>query len=384
MKVLICVYRDDERAGGSVRVAEVLANGLSARGVEIHVAIAYGVPGRLGAQFGAQAHFIQAARRGEIAAWWRYRKLVRKLRPDVIHYVDSVGWMVLAGAWMAPKRVMHQHFRPDVGPDGASRFAGIRWLSGTADHVIAISAGAGRVLVNKCGVASSRVSVVYNAVDPDYLRSDKPALDSLARSDPRERILGMAVRIVNDKGIGDAFSLLSLLPPHFSLAVAGDGPAKGDLVARAIELGLEHRVRWLGSVRNIADFYAGIDYYLFMSWYEGFGLSVAEAMLCNIPVVGLLGDGEIAEPEYPLVNAANSILVTRSVPGAFALEASENVICELAEAIQEVELDFVSRGQMTATARAWVEQRFSSMLHTKQVLEIYQRLLARTEVRGTL
>ncbi len=377
MKILICIYRDDERSGGSVRVAEVLINGLLQTGVDVHVAVAYGPPGRLGAQFGERVNFIMSSRRADFSAWLRYRLSVRKLKPDVIHYVDNVGWMVLAGIGTRPKRVMHQHFRPDVGPDGARRFAAIRWLSGTAAHVVAISSGASRVLVEKCGISRSRVSVVYNAVDSSYLSSDQSALAGLSRIDTKERILGMAVRLVDDKGIEDAFSLLLALPPHFSVAIAGDGPARERLTNRAIELGLGGRVRWLGSVRNIADFYWGIDYYLFMSWYEGFGLSVAEAMLCNRPVVGLLGDGEIAEPEYPLVNNRNSILMERSAPGAFAPESDTNVIHRLADAILKTEQEPESRMQMTGFARQWVEQRFSSQLHVKRMCNVYQTVLSK-------
>ena len=338
MKVLLVVYRDNERAGGSVRVAEVLANALLKLGVDLHVVVAYGDGGRLSGMLGERCLLMHASSRNDFLAWWRYRCLLKVLNPDVVHYVDTVGWMTLAGAGSHSTRIMHQHFRPDVGPDGFKRFRGIRWFSSAADQVIAISAGAGRQLIEKCGIPPTKVSVVHNAVDPAYLVAGEISTDRLVKA-PGERILGMAVRVVEDKGIEDAFSLLKKLPPNYSLAIAGDGPAKARLENLAVEMGLTARTRWLGSVSDIRSFYAGIDYYLFMSWYEGFGLSVAEAMFSRKPVVGLLGDGEITEPEYPLVNKTNSLLIERSTPGAFKPELEPQVIRFLAKAILNLDAD---------------------------------------------
>ncbi|MGN6448914.1 MAG: glycosyltransferase, partial [Brucella intermedia] len=174
----------------------------------------------------------------------------------------------------------------------------------------------------------------------------------------------------------DAIAILALLPEHFLLTVAGDGPALPRLKVRAQEMGLDNRVEWLGSIDDIARFYEQIDYYLFMSWYEGFGLSVAEAMAIGRPVVGLLGDGEIAEPEYPLVTSENSLLVPRSSPGKFANEADSTKIRELRDAILQLDQDKSRLESMIDNSRNWVRKRFSSQIYGERIHAMYASMIS--------
>lgn len=369
------VYKDDERVGGSLRVAEILASSLLSEGVDVYVVCAYGDGGRLKAELGDRCILMNSGGRKDFRGWLGYRNFVKRLSPDIVHYVDCVGWMTLAGMGLKPKRVMHQHFRPDVGPGGHKRFRSIRWLSGSADRVIAISEGAGRQLVEKCGLKKEKISVIYNAVNPDYLKISQPSSDGLNATASDERILGMAIRVVEDKGVEDALKLLQYLPNNYVLSIAGDGPARKKMEACALELGVSDRLRWLGSVSNIAEFYKNIDYYIFMSWYEGFGLSVAEAMFCQKPVVGLLGDGEIAEPEYPLVNSKNSLLINRSKPGNFKSEENIEIIKTLAKALLSLDDNPIARKSMVTNAFDWVNDRFTSQIQLKMVLKVYRKTI---------
>src|SRR5690606_32213313 len=115
-----------ERAGGSVRVAETLARALLSRSVDIHAVVAYGSGGRLKEILGDNCHLVRSAGPRDLGAWVRYRNLLKKLQPDILHYVDSVGWMIFSGVGIARARVNHQHYRPNVGPGAERRFARIR------------------------------------------------------------------------------------------------------------------------------------------------------------------------------------------------------------------------------------------------------------------
>ncbi len=369
IKVFLLIYRDDERSGGSLRVAEVLANSIIKLNVEVYVVVAYGGGGRLKAIFGDRCILMKASGPKDFKAWLDYRKLVMNLSPHLIHYIDTVGWMVFAALGLKPKRVMHQHFRPDVGPNGYKRLKWIKLFNRNADKVVAISHGAGRQLVEKCAISSSKVEVLHNAVDFDYLKSEGK------KRDLNKCILGMAVRVVEDKGIEDALNLIKILPIRYELVVAGDGPALSNLKQKAKDIGVFNRVRWCGSVADISSFYSGIDFYLFMSWYEGFGLSVAEAMGAGKPVVGFLGDGEIAESEFPLVTSENAILVPRSSPCKFGLETDENTFLKLRDEILKLDTNQEMQAKYVRNGYDWVRTRFSSDLYAKKMLEIYKRAL---------
>ncbi|MGN6448915.1 MAG: glycosyltransferase [Brucella intermedia] len=189
MKIILCIYQDSERAGGSVRVAEVIVRTLLRSGVDVHVAVAYGKGGRIKQLLGEKCHLLTSTGWKDPRGWLRYRRLLRKIKPDIVHYADGVGWMVVSAIGLGHRRVMHQHFRPNIGPGGDRRLRRIRWLSGTADKVVAISHGAAKQLTELCGIHPNKIAVIHNAIDDDYL-SVGPAIRG------SHRRLGMAVRVV--------------------------------------------------------------------------------------------------------------------------------------------------------------------------------------------
>lgn len=370
-KLLIVVYRDSELSGGSVRVAEIIAATLPALGFEVHALVAYGGAGRLGRILGDRCRYVRSSGPHDVSGWVRFIRMCREIKPDIVHFVDSVGWMIVLSAFIRARVVSHQHFRPDVGPDGVRRLPRIRHLSRFSDRVIAISFGAASVLGSKCKVPASKVRVVHNAVSPSYL-------DDAPLTAPRlggQRVLGMAVRVVEDKGVEDAIRLLSFLPDRFSLQIAGDGPAREKLERFSALLGVANRVVWLGAVRDISNFYREIDYYLYASWYEGFGLSVAEAMWSGKPVVGFSGDGEIFEQQFPLLTAENSLLVPRSRPGEFSAERLDSVFIELRDRLLQLDAESPKYLALAGAGREWVRARFGASRFGRAVADVYRDLI---------
>ena len=71
----------------------------------------------------------------------------------------------------------------------------------------------------------------------------------------------------------------------WTLDIYGDGPERADLERQITELGLEGRVVLHTPTRHIAECYAQSSLCLVTSRFEGFGLVMAEAMACGLPVV---------------------------------------------------------------------------------------------------
>ena len=71
------------------------------------------------------------------------------------------------------------------------------------------------------------------------------------------------------------------------LVIAGDGPIRAALEARARDTKIEDRVRFLGFVNQtgLPRVYVAADLMVLPSDYEPFGVVVNEAMLCGCPVV---------------------------------------------------------------------------------------------------
>lgn len=372
MKLVICVYRDSFSSGGSFTIAHLTAKVMLRRSVDVYAMVAYGHAGPLHALLKDRCYLLQAKNRYDLRSWLNFRGIMRDIAPNVAHYVDGCAWMILAAHGLPIKRVMHQHYRADVQKGTVLQNLVTRIMYRSAAQIVCINDATAKSVEDKFDVPAVRLSVVHNACELGSARTLRPGTAQAALRS--ERVLGMAIRVVENKGVGDALRLLQMMPKRFSLSIAGDGPELGRFRTLAATLGLADRVQWLGLVSDIERFFVSIDYYLFMSHYEGFGLSVAEAMVRGIPVVGLLGDGEICEASYPLVTALNSVLIKRDTSYSTVRPANVNVLMNLRDEILRLDVDDAWRSSITTHATRWVRSRFSDDIYAKRILDVYRRV----------
>ena len=102
---------------------------------------------------------------------------------------------------------------------------------------------------------------------------------TVRRLDPRMGLLTLL----------EAFAAARRGHPHARLWIAGSGPQRDELTARAATLGLGDNVRFLGFVPDaeLPDCYRAADCTVVPSLaLEGFGLVTAESLACGTPVLG--------------------------------------------------------------------------------------------------
>jgi len=134
------------------------------------------------------------------------------------------------------------------------------------------------------GLPAERVRVKPNFVAPDPGPREAPGDHAL-----------YVGRLAAEKGLGTLLTAWEGLPAEIPLRVAGDGPLRTRLEARAAGLGT--RVRFLGQLPREALLRAlrGARLLIFPSEaYETFGLAIAEAFACGVPVLAA-GHGSAAE-----------------------------------------------------------------------------------------
>jgi glycosyltransferase involved in cell wall biosynthesis len=140
------------------------------------------------------------------------------------------------------------------------------------------------------------VRVIPNGVDTAHF-SVRARLER--RADARkQRVFGdrdfILLLIGNDwrvKGLLTvlaAMAALSGLP--IRLIVVGNDDAEC-FRAHASQLGLQDRIRWEHTTSDVLDFYAAADLYVSPSREDSFGLPVAEAMACGLPVISSMFAG---------------------------------------------------------------------------------------------
>ncbi|MCL6632659.1 MAG: glycosyltransferase family 4 protein [Alicyclobacillus herbarius] len=104
---------------------------------------------------------------------------------------------------------------------------------------------------------------------------------------PDTQVVGVAARLHPNKNIDVLIRALPYLKrTDVHLAIAGWGPMEEALRRLTHELGLTHRVHFLGYCENVSEFYAGLDVHVLCSRSEGTGLSILEAGFHGIPNVG--------------------------------------------------------------------------------------------------
>jgi hypothetical protein len=109
IRVVLVFYRDDASVGGSLRVGEAIAAGSDPSEVDLHLVFAYGAAGPVASRTRWPCHFLGASGHKDFPKWRLVRRLMRELKPDVVHFVDVVIWIYLALTWAGYPRLTHWH-----------------------------------------------------------------------------------------------------------------------------------------------------------------------------------------------------------------------------------------------------------------------------------
>lgn len=191
-----------------------------------------------------------------------------------------------------------------------------------ADRFIVLSQAFGEILASSYRVPAARIDVVPGGVAVDLFAGAPTRAEARAALGlSSERLLiGVVRRLVRRVGLEsllDAMTLLRVAVPDAQLLVAGSGPLREELRARAATLGLTDHVRFLGFVpdEQLPLLYRASDVTVVPSIsLEGFGLTTIESLAAGTPVL-VTPVGGLPETVSPL---DPGLVLTDSSPGALA------------------------------------------------------------------
>jgi glycosyltransferase involved in cell wall biosynthesis len=171
----------------------------------------------------------------------------------------------------------------------------------SAKLVLANSELTRRHLVERMGVASDRVRVVYSGIDGERFRPMEGAQRDEVR---RELELGAGPALVFVGALGDsrkgfdtlfdAWGVLARRGFDGTLLVIGRGASLESWKARAAGSGWSDSLRFLGFRTDVPRILAAADCMVAPPRYEAFGQAVQEALCCGIPAV-VSGHAGVAE-----------------------------------------------------------------------------------------
>ena len=218
-------------------------------------------------------------------------------------------------------------------------------------------------LIRHYALREDQLTVVYNGVD---LEEFSPRRRELWRSTQRQA-LGIAPETLmllhvgsgfERKGVGTILRAMARASAACNLIVVGGDKLEGRYRSLAGELGIASRVHFAGVQQDPKPYYAAADVFVMASLYDPFANASMEALAMGLPVVTSTKSGaaEILEQGK-----------TGYVCDALDISGFSSAIDALANR---------ERRLVMGTAARALAEKFTVDAMTRQLLELYQRLLA--------
>jgi len=227
---------------------------------------------------------IRLAPRSEVDlhAAWKLSRIVRELRPDIVHAHDphAVAISALALSFMtsgqspglfASRRVAF-HLKGN---------AFSRWKYHRVDCFIAASQAIHQMLIND-GIDPQRIVTVYEGIDTHRVQAE-PAANIHAELwlPTHAPVVGAVAALTQEKGhryLIDAASLVIREVPDARFVIFGEGDLRPVLERQIKELYLDKHVLLPGFRADILSFVRSFDLFVMSSLAEGLGTSLLDAM----------------------------------------------------------------------------------------------------------
>ena len=156
-----------------------------------------------------------------------------------------------------------------------------------ADRIIAVSEATRRSIYEHYGIPLSKIEVIYNSLDEDFLTRpyhlDPDHYRYLEfKKAQRYSVVTTVGRFTIQKGLKfflEAAALALKHNPRLIFVLAGDGELRSELISLTAHLGIERNVFFTGFIRGqkLRDIYAISDVFVMSSVSEPFGLTALEA-----------------------------------------------------------------------------------------------------------
>jgi sugar transferase (PEP-CTERM/EpsH1 system associated) len=245
-----------------------------------------------------EIHEIHKRPGKDIGAYGRVWRVLRQLKPQLVHTRNLPALDMIAPAWLAGvRKLVHSEHGLDLMEiEGKSaKYNRLRRLSRFAvDRYIAVSADLSSWLRNEIGVPNSRLETIYNGVDTRRFFPDPLTRSILPEGfAPTEAVvvgtLGRLDPLKNQLALVDAFARLLTRNPalreKLRLVIAGEGESRSAIEMALSKAGISD-LAWLPGVRNdTVDFYRSIDIFVLPSLREGISNTLLEAMASGLPVI---------------------------------------------------------------------------------------------------
>lgn len=185
------------------------------------------------------------------------------------------------------------------------------------DRVLCVSKAVSDSLRAWIPKISNKIEVVYNGRDLTHFNLSKP-LERFEIGIPDE--VPLVIMVSSLRPQKDHTTLMKAIKKLVGvhLLIVGQGPLKNDLIKLAVNLGIKERIHFLGHRNDVARLIKTADVFVQSSHWEGFALSIIEAMACGVPVIGT----DVSGQKELIVDGISGVLVPPKSENSLAASIS--------------------------------------------------------------
>jgi len=231
----------------------------------------------------------------------RIKRLIDVISPEIVMCVNTYSFFLSKLGYSAKSP-----YRFILSPHTTIPFSSYNYLQSLVyyrkvrptDLVLYLCNAQMRYINRTYKLARHNRKVIYNGIDYDYYNPEKisnkevTSLLQTLKIDSHEKIIVQVARIQKEKRHEDAIDALAILNKnrvsdkvHLLLVGGGAEDMVAMLKKRALQLGVQPQVHFLGSRQDVRLYYKAASLFTLTSESETFSLAALEAMAFGIPAV---------------------------------------------------------------------------------------------------
>jgi len=268
---------------------------------------------------GIPVHVIGKRSGIDLSLSFRFMKLFKKLKIDIVNTHGSANWLFAGiAAKMCGIPLIHtEHTKPYFNLKKWMKIEKV--MSIVTNQIITVGAKVARFMIDEEGISEKKIKVIYNGIRTELYELNIDVAKKRAEIGVGEKdiVIGVVARLFPNKDhkmLFHAFKKVAYHIPLAKLVLVGDGPLKSDLIATAEELDITNKVIFLGNRRDIPELLQTFNVFALSSILEGLPIVLLEAMAAELPIVATNVDGN---PEL-VINGETGYIVPPREPDLFA------------------------------------------------------------------
>lgn len=243
------------------------------------------------------------------------------------------------------------------------------WIIGKAvkyanrSDIVVVPTESVEFIVRSWGVKNKIIPIATGVVENEFLNANGNDIRKKYNIQNNETLLLLVSRLTEEKNINFLFNaLVEILKGNkdAKFMLVGDGYLTPELKEKTKKENLEGGIIFAGEVerKEIKNYYAAGDIFVYASKSETQGMIITEAMYAGLPIVAVKATGI----ESLVKNNVNGILTAEN----------EN---EFAEAVRKLMADKDLREKMGAESARLAREKYTSSVCAEKMLALYESLI---------